>query len=209
LTKANLHYILNLMQPTAVSSLPEKYLEIASIDLSKDRKLLLILNIIGIILFFLFGWFFLHLAKIRNPSIQDMSIPINIWLIIIFFIASIITFLLHEIVHGIFFWFFTRSIPRFGFKGAYAFAAAPGWYIRRNPYFVIGLSPIIIISLVGLLLLPAAPAFLVTPLLIILTVNASGAVGDLAVCIWLTRFPPQTLILDHGDAIILFNLKED
>ena len=197
------------MQPAAIPQLPPKYVKTASIDLSKNPRLLLWLNLIGLVLFFLFGWFFLRLAAILRPDSHNLSGSLNLWLVIGILVATILTFLLHELVHGLFFWIFTRSRPKFGFKGAYAFAAAPGWYLRQAPFLIVGLAPLVLISLAGLLLIPIIPNSLEIPLLFLLTVNASGAVGDLAVVIWLLRFPRQIFIMDHGDAITVFSsIKE-
>jgi hypothetical protein len=209
LTNTSQSNILAGMNSAATRQLPPSYTENAHIDISKDMRLLIWLNVFGLALFFLFGWLFLRLAALLRPAYQGSSGSINLWLVINVLLAIVLTFILHELVHGLFFWIFTRSRPTFGFKGAYAYASAPGWYFRRDPYLVIGLAPLVLISLAGLLILPVIPAFLVTPLLFLLTMNASGAVGDMAVVLWLLRFPPDTLVMDHGDAITVFTNTPD
>ena len=113
---------------------------------------------------------------------------------------------LHELVHGLFFWLFTRSRPRFGFKGAYAYAAAPGWYIPRPQFLTVGLAPLALISLAGLLILPvtAPPVSLVV--IVALILNAAGAIGDLYMVVRLLFVPHGVLIEDHGDGIRWFTL---
>jgi hypothetical protein len=115
--------------------------------------------------------------------------------------ALVAVLLLHELVHGAFFWISTRSQPRFGLKLTYAFAAAPDWYIPRNPYLVIGLAPVVLITLAGILLLPFIPPALVLPCVLALALNASGSVGDAYIIGCLIRRPPSTLVNDHGDSI--------
>jgi hypothetical protein len=112
---------------------------------------------------------------------------------------------LHEIVHGFFFWIFTKTRPLFAFKGAYAYAAAPDWYFPRSKYLVIGLAPLVVISLAGILMMPVFPLQWMWLLLVALVMNASGAVGDLAVCAWLLLKRNTLLIRDFGDVIHIYS----
>jgi hypothetical protein len=111
---------------------------------------------------------------------------------------------LHEIIHGVCFWLITRSFPKFGLGSAYAFAAAPGWYIPRNLYLMVGLAPLVVITVAGLALLPALPTNVLLVWWFVLTVNASGAVGDMFVVGWLLLHTSGTLINDHGDRINVY-----
>ena len=63
----------------------------------------------------------------------------------------------HELIHGLFFWLFTGSAPRYGLGLSYAYAAAPDWYIPRRKYQVTGLAPVVIIGLGCLLLMMGGP----------------------------------------------------
>lgn len=60
----------------------------------------------------------------------------------------------HELIHALFFRFFTGEWAIFGFKGIYAYAAAPQWYIPRNLHIAVALAPLVILSLLGVLLIP-------------------------------------------------------
>jgi hypothetical protein len=72
----------------------------------------------------------------------------------------------------------------------------PGWYFPRNQYILIGISPLIVITLIGILLLVILPISTLNLVLIGLVLNASGAVGDLFVVVWLLTKPVITLTLD-------------
>lgn len=112
--------------------------------------------------------------------------------------------LIHEGIHGFFFWLFTHSIPKFAFKGTYAYAAAPGWYFSRKQYFITALSPFLLISLAGLMFMLFFPPAWFIPLLLVMVFNAGGAVGDLWVAIWLLTQPSGCLAHDSGDATTLY-----
>jgi len=192
-----------------VRALPGTYSLHREVDLSKDQPLLIKLNLAGILLFFAFAWLFGWLAAIIQPEVAHSglssgTIEVNLVTILTIVLAFILVLILHEAVHGAFFWIFTQARPLFGLKAAYAYAAAPDWYIPRNTYLVVGLSPLVVISAAGIILLPLVPTDLLLPWLFALATNASGAVGDLYIVGWLLTQPAQTLVQDRGDGMLIF-----
>lgn len=197
------------MQPT--QTLPESYQLSATFDLKTNKKLMIWLNIVGLVLTAAFLALFWWLAALLRPEIVGvLSVRFDtLWDIILLFVVFLITMaavlILHEGVHGFFFWLFSKTRPLFAFKGAYAYAAAPDWYFPRNHYLVIGLAPLVFLSELGILLMPVFPLRWMWALLVFLVFNASGAVGDLAVCGWLLFKPKTVLLRDFGDAIEVYS----
>jgi hypothetical protein len=107
-------------------------------------------------------------------------------------------------VHGIFFWIFTHERPKFAFKGIYAYAAAPGWFLPRDQYVVVGLSPLIVISLLSIFLSPIVSQNIIPYLFFIAIFNAAGALGDMVVVYWVLRQANTPLIQDQGDKFLAF-----
>ena len=140
------------------------------------------------------------LFTIGKWSVPTYTVLLDLGLIL----GLIIITILHELVHGGFFWIVTRQPPKFGFQGAYAFAAAPEWYIRREAYFLIGAAPLVIISIVGLVLIPVIPAQFLFIWLVCLLMNGSGSVGDVYVLAELIRQPVTAMIQDRGDMISIY-----
>jgi hypothetical protein len=197
----------------AVKTLPPTYVFHNEIDLSKNIKLALLLNVAGIASFILYGWIFLNLSVLIRKVIplakaESVRSPSTLGTILGTLIAFFLALTLHEAVHGLFFLIITRERPTFGFRGAFAYAAATGWYIERNPYLIIGLSPWIIISLVGLAAVIFVPNSVLLPLLFGMTINASGAIGDLFIVAWLLKRSAEALINDRGDAIAVYCSEE-
>lgn len=192
------------MQPTTI--LPPGYRLFRSIDLSKELRLLVILNLIGLALFVIFGALFFRLALMLRPA--ELAAGTS-WSVLHLGVSFVVAFsaviLLHELVHGAFFWLFTRETPRFGLRSGYAFAAAPGWFIPRNQYLAIGLAPLVLLSLAGVVLLAFAPLSWLPGVLIALATNASGAIGDILIVTWLLRLPSSTLVQDFGDAVSIYS----
>lgn len=109
--------------------------------------------------------------------------------------------ILHEAVHGLAFWLFTGKHPKFGFKVFYAYAASPeGVYLPRQQYFMVALAPLVILTLVGIVLIPIMPLLALPTLVFFLISNSAGSVGDLWVVGWLLREPREILLQDQGDA---------
>jgi hypothetical protein len=114
---------------------------------------------------------------------------------------------LHELVHGVFFWLFTRSRPTFGFRGWYAFAAAPGWLLTRGQYLVVTLAPFVLLSILGIILLAVVPTGALAAILAGTVMNAAGAVGDLWVVFLILREHRPIVIEDLGDGFNFYALS--
>ena len=199
------------MQPT--QTLPSDYALAGTIDITKDQRLLLLLNGLGLVFLIAGGYlFFMAIISLRplvanNPfSIVFSSSLLETLLLIGAVLAlTVAHVLIHEAIHGICFWWFTRSMPRFAFRWTHAYAAAPDWYLPRNRYLLTALAPLVVISLAGLLLAWVVPVSWLLALWFVLTSNAGGSVGDLWVVIWLLRQPADCLANDRGDAVSLYN----
>jgi hypothetical protein len=193
----------------ATKTLPADYQHQKILDLSSSRVMFW-LNIAAIPILFFFGWLFSQLMILINPvnpfpkgiwgiitaftGLQIIALPISILLMLVF----------HEMVHGIFFWIFTHERPKFAFKGIYAYAAAPGWFLPRDQYVVVGLSPLIVISLLSIFLSPIVSQNIIPYLFFIAIFNAAGALGDMVVVYWVIRQANTPLIQDQGDKFLAF-----
>ena len=197
------------MKPT--QSLPNSYRSIGTFDVRNNSQTMIRLNILGFVLFAVSAWFFVVVLNVLRPeeaknglavSFSDLGGMVQTLLAVILATAAMIV--LHEVVHGIFFWLFTRSIPKFAFKGLYAYAAAPQWYLPKSYYLVVALAPLVVLSLAGMALMLVVPSSWFIILLLFLVINASGAIGDLWVTAWLVRQPNTCYANDLGDAVTLY-----
>jgi len=190
----------------ATQVLPPNYHPSGKFDL-KNLKQIIILNLIGLILLIISILFFSWIAnQIRSSfdisfSFEFSSIPSALFALGKLLFTIIIVLAAHEGIHALFFWIFSGQKPLVGFKGAYAYAAMPGWYFPRRQYLIIGIAPLILITLVGIPLLAVIPASILNLVLVALVINTSGAVGDLVVVIWLLTKPRDTIVLDKIDTI--------
>lgn len=174
----------------------------------RERKILILMNLWGIALLILSWFIFTRLANWIRPEHARLTLSFSIDNILtfmlnllIFVLVAIVMMVVHEAFHGVCFWFFTRARPKFGFKGYYAYAAAPDWFLPKGQYLVTGLAPLIGITLICVVLMFFVPLSWISPLIWMLVLNTSGAVGDLWMVWLLLRSPKDVLARDIGDMI--------
>ena len=196
----------------SVTTLPTGYKPDRVLDFSKNKVLLASLTLASLVAFFLFGTFFLLIASKISPFLGPngrivITLPILLKDLLVVIAITLLVMVVHEFIHGIFFWIFTRSQPKYGFKGLYAYAAAPDWYIPRNQFLVIGLAPLIILTLLGLVSLTFLPFTGAIIVVFAMTMNAAGAVGDIFVVGLSLTKPTNSLFRDFGNGIALYKLE--
>ncbi len=192
------------MEPSKI--VPRGMRREAELDLS-SRRAAILLNLVAVLSLVVWAWLFLRLAGWLRPGLQGRLDPFALraglsWPAVLGVIVGVL--LLHEAVHGLCFWLFTRERPVFGLGLLHAYAAAPDWYLPRNAFLVTGLAPLAVLSLLGVAALPIVPASWVAPLLLGLIVNAGGAVGDLYAVARLLPYPAGTLVRDTGAVMQIY-----
>ena len=188
----------------ATKYLPANYRHKKTLNLSRTRAVLW-MNLAAIPLLVFFGWLFSYLISIFNSfspfknGIFGFFGTFSILELLFCILIIILMLILHELIHGMFFWLFTHDKPRFALKTGYAFAAAPEWYLTKKQYIIVGLSPFLIISITSILLTCYVNACLIPYLLLIATFNAAGSLGDFIVVGWIISQPYMILVKDEGD----------
>lgn len=181
------------------------YLYSGKLDLG-ERNSGIAANLASLALLFVFGWLIVQLAVALRPEIESggffdvMQGLEPLYLLVGLFGLLIV----HELLHGLFFWIYTGERPQFGFKIVYAYASAPDWYIPRNKFIVTGLAPVVIITIVGLVLLPLIPFDYVAELLLLTAFNAAASVGDMIAVGWLSFKPDTAMVRDLGARMDLY-----
>src|SRR6185503_11150969 len=195
------------LSPT--STLPEGYRLKSSFSLAQGNyRRLILLNLLGAVLFVAFGLVFLTSALNLRPELGDAIILFGGQGTMIVLLGNLagmaVLLVLHELTHGLFFWWHTRARPVLGVRLFYAYAAAPGWYLPRGQYFLTALAPLVLLTALGYAALLLIPPMAALPVLFGMTMNAAGSVGDLAVVVWLIGRPWSALVEDVGEAVNLY-----
>jgi hypothetical protein len=196
------------MRPT--KQLPEDYHLYKTLDLSTSAATIT-LNLAAFPLLILFAWFFNSLIGSIRQKMWPTKVNISFTLseVLILLLVILITVIIHELIHGLFYWIFTRDRPVFAFKGAYAYAAVPDWYIPRNQFVIVGLAPLVIVSLAVILLSPLIPSNILIFMIASAAFNAAGALGDMVIVGWTLLHPQHIYVCDHGDTFSLYNIRQE
>jgi Putative zincin peptidase len=193
----------------ATNVLPDNARLVYSLNLLKNKRAFWLLQIPAVLGFFFFGFLFLWWTTWLRPGlIQTFSAGVEIRLLDLFvLVISLVVFLaLHELVHGAFFWIYSRSWPKFGLRSGYAYAAAPGWYFPRRQYLVIALAPFVLLTILGMILLAVVPVGMLAAILFGMVTNAAGAVGDIWIAFMIIKERRTIVIEDLGDGFHFYSL---
>lgn len=113
-------------------------------------------------------------------------------------IAAAAVLPLHELIHAAVV-VALGGRPRFGagVKAGlpYLYVTAPGQRFPRDAFLMVGLAPLVVIDVAGLLVIGLQPAW--TWVIPALVLNTSGAIGDLWICGLVVRFQRWSLVEDR------------
>lgn len=192
-----------------LEALPEGYQTARQITIDSQRTLVW-LNVVGLGLMIgaIFAYNALYqlmqrvgLAQGVNPLAgADPLVIALLTLPALFLMLSV-----HELIHGLMFQFFGAK-PRYGFdlKKGVAFAAADRYYLTRDAYLIVGLAPLVLITLGTLALMTMTSGELNTLIALVGAANVGGCVGDLWFFRICRRYPPDLLVRDFGDGAELY-----
>jgi hypothetical protein len=170
---------------------------------------LILVNLFGVVLLIISWIGFAGLANALHPgsmnfSISSGNLSSTFLSLLTFVIVIVVMLFVHEGFHGLCFWIFTKTRPLFAFKGFYAYAAAPEWYLPKGQYLITGLAPLIGITAICVALIFVLPVWWMSPLVWMLVLNTSGACGDLWMVFHLLRLPADVMSRDKGDVLEFF-----
>ncbi len=186
----------------ATPKLPENYRKLCDIDLEKNKKQYYLVNGLSLVLALIVLLPVWRLAPEGAEFVHELP---GLLVLLVGMFAYIV---LHEAVHGVCFWYFSKQKPRFGWKSAYAYAASDAYY-AKGPYLVIGLASVVLWGVVLAVLAALLPAEWYWPVQLIQLINLSGAAGDLYVTWLLCHMPKDILIQDAGVAMQVFAPAEE
>ena len=184
--------------------LPEEYREILSIDLQKDKKLALLVNVLAIVIAVLLAVpmnFYIPISTLfdRSKEFGEFMLQMGVLLLSMFVYA-----ILHELVHGITMKLAGTKKVKYGFTGMYAFAGSDDYYDKKS-YIIIALAPVVVWGIVLAVLNAFVPAEWFWVVYIIQIMNLSGAVGDYYVSFKFSKLPKDIWVHDCGTSMKVYS----
>lgn len=190
----------------AIKNLPEGYIEIYSIDLQKDKKMAVIVNLIAVIIAAVMAvsmHFVVPIFSIFSMENGFQSYMLRFGTLLILIILYMV---LHELVHGAAMKICGTKEVKYGFSGMYAFAGSKDFYDKKS-YIFIALAPVVLWGIILAVVNPFVPDEWFWVVYLIQISNISGAAGDLLVTVKFSRLPSDVLIQDSGVGMTVFSKK--
>lgn len=190
----------------ALHQLPEGYKEILSINLQKDKKLALIINLIGFAVMLVMAVpMHFHIPITKMYDFSDGALVY--WLRIVALIVGLVIYMvLHEAVHGIAMKMCGTKKVKYGFTGMYAYAGSDDYYDKKS-YIIIALAPIIVWGVVLTIINCLVPVSWFWVIYIIQIGNISGAAGDIFVSAKFRKLPDDILVRDCGVGMTVYSAE--
>ena len=187
----------------AIGVLPEDYGEIYSLNLQKDKRAAIIVNLLALAIAAVMAVsmnFFVPVTSFFDMSGGIVRYFLRLAALIVLMVLYMV---LHELVHGIAMKLCGTKRVKYGFTGLYAFAGSEDYYDKKS-YIFIALAPIVLWGTV----LAAVNFFVPTEwfwiVYMIQLMNISGAAGDLFAAVKFSRMPKNILIQDSGVSMRVF-----
>ena len=172
---------------------------VASLDLTEPknvRKINFGSGIIALLFVMLFG--ILLSASRHSPY----------WILLVAFLLVPTTFV-HEILHYLFQWLFSRSKPHIGFKFPFPYSAlAPNTYITRNQGVFCALAPFLFITPILVLSSLFMNPLLKTLFWVWALLEGATCFGDFFAVLWLLRHPKHLKLANVNLSNALFEVTE-
>ena len=172
------------------------YKECTKIDLVKNKKEALLVNIYGIIIMVVMAVF---IPLLIMGVIIEFNLETTFPLFFIVLLISLILYIpLHEIVHGIVLKKYTDEKLSFGWKLVYAYCGSKEAVVDRKEYYAVALAPLLVLSVVFISLMVLNPS-LSFVWYVMEVMNVAGSVGDIYVSRKLRKEKSRDiLITDSG-----------
>lgn len=187
--------------------LPAGYREIFSVNLQKDKKAALWLNIAaGVIMI---AMIVPMTCVVPLDTLFDMSEGMGIYALrFVALIVAVVAYIVaHEAVHGIVMKLLGTKKVKFGFTGLYAFAGSEEYYGKRA-YILIALAPVVVFGVIFGVLCAVVPPVWFWVVYTLQIFNISGAAGDFYVTIRFARMPKDILVQDSGVGMTVYSASE-
>jgi hypothetical protein len=191
----------------AVNTLPEGYRELLSVDMKKDKKLAVFVNVLSLVIAAILG-LPVHFFAIPFTSLGWGGQKAYLIHVAVLFGGMFVYIVLHELVHGIAMKLCGTKKVKYGFTGLYAFAGSDDYYYKK-PYIAIALAPIVVWGVILGIVNTLVPVEWFWVVYFIQLINLSGAAGDLYVTCRFAGLPKDVLIRDYGVSMTVYARGEN
>lgn len=190
----------------SLRELPTSYREIFSVNLQKDKKIAVLINVaallIAVIMVVPMNFY------IPISTLFDFSQGIKIYFVrfIVLMVSYVAYLILHEAVHGVAMKICGTKKVKYGFTGLYAYAGSDDFYDKKS-YIFIALAPVVLWGVVLAVINCFVPETWFWVVYFIQIGNISGAAGDIYVTAKFSKLPKDILITDCGVGMTVYSAE--
>ena len=190
----------------STETLPRGYAEIMKMDLQKDLKTAILINVMALVI--MAGTIGIAVIFVPFSSVLEGATPVLLLKLAAALLGQLLYLVGHEAVHAVFMRLYCGAKVRFGLTGAYAYAGSDGYYSRRD-YRIIAMAPAVCWGIALGVLSAAVPTGWFYVVWLIQAANLGGAAGDYYVTWKVSRMAPDILVQDSGVAMTVFGRTQE
>ena len=184
--------------------LPEGYSELLKVDLQNNKKLMIFVNVLALLITVLMVVPMHFAVPITTLFSFEKGILAYFFRFGVLLVLIVVYMILHELVHGITMRACGTQKVKYGFTGIYAFAGSSDYYDKRS-YILIALAPVVLWGAVLSVILPFVSFEWFWVVYFIQIMNISGAAGDFYVTFKFIKLPKDILVSDSGTAMTVYS----
>lgn len=186
------------------NSLPEGYHVIYTVNLQKDKKIAVFINVLSFIIAALMlipASFFVPLSALFSMENGLINYFIRFACLLVLMILYMV---LHELTHGVAMKLCGTKKIKYGFTGLYAYAGSDDFYDKKS-YIFIALAPVVLLGLILLIVNFFVSYEWFYVIYILQIINISGAAGDYFVSAKFSKMPKDILVSDSGIGMTVYS----
>lgn len=187
-----------------LSYLPVDYRELYTIDLEKNKRSALYINLLGLLITIVMAVvmnFILPITTLFEGDVSALGLLIRIIVLAVLLVGYVV---LHEWTHGFAMSRCGASKVVFGFSGMYAFACCHEFF-SKTVYLIIALAPVVIWGIIINIVCFLVPATWFWIFYIIQIANIAGSAGDYYVIFHFLFLPDDILVYDMGTSMTIYS----
>lgn len=180
------------------------YIEYYSVDLQKNKKIALLVNVMAILIGVIMAVPMHFVVPISTLYSMDQGFFNYILRFVVLLVSMVGYMILHELIHGVVMKICGTKKVKYGFTGLYAFAGSDDYY-NKKAYIFIALAPVVLWGLIIAIINCFIPVEWFWVVYIVQIINISGAAGDLFVTFKFSRFPKDIIVKDYGVGMTVYS----
>lgn len=187
-----------------VAVLPDGYTEYYSVDLQKDKRTAVFVNLFAAVIAIIMAFSMRFYIPFATLFSMESGLGAYIVRLLSLIVLTVLYTVLHEAVHGVAMKLCGTEKVKYGFTGLYAFAGSDDYY-GKKAYIFIAMAPVVFWGAVLAVINVFVPEEWFWVIYFIQIINVSGAAGDIFVTVKFSRFPKDILIKDSGVGMTVYS----